>query len=278
MVPCGVAGVRVDPGIPESGQTASHRGAGARSAPADAGREFVSRAVFRGVVACVSRPAPELERTLPRELSLADRGEGDGLHPVLVFSGEQTRGASRIAGREVEWNGSYEELIVAIPFVRPRRREATCVYPVAMYSSFWVPNWWGLHAFGYGKRPGRVVRHGAIHSLTTPEAGLAFQAVTEPRGPWCAAQDDPTGLVALLRRVGELPWVGQRPGGSFVRSRARWEFQDANVRPVAGRAELHRPVFGGLATGVWPLAAEATAEIEGMTWWLSWPRRMALAP
>lgn len=268
----------MDSGIPESSQIASHRGAGARSAPAGAGPEFVSRAVFRGVVACVSRPAPEIARALPRELVLADGGGSDGLHPVLLFSGEQTRGASRIAGREVEWDTSYEELIVAIPFVRPRRRDTECVYPVAMYSSFWVPNWWGLYAFGYGKQPGRVARHGPILTLTTSEAGLAFQAVTEPRGSWCAAHDDPTGLVALLRRVGELPWVGQRPGGAFVRSRARWEFQDASVRPVAGRAELHRPAFGGLATGTWPLAAEATSEIEGMTWWLSLPRRMALSP
>ncbi len=240
------------------------------------GAQFVSRAVFDGTIVCASRSRTEVERALPRELRLTPRGGEADSHPVLFVVGDQTRGASRVAGIEVEWGTRYEELVVAVPFVAPRRGGSDSVFAAGMFSSYYVPNWWGRFAFGYGKQLASLERRGPIQALTTPEHGLVFQLAVEAAGPWQPADETPIDDITGLCRMAALPWLGRKPGGGFVRSFSRWIFEDAEARRVDARPLVHRPVMNGLPTGAYEPVRGASVEVRGMTWWLSWPRSCVL--
>lgn len=247
--------------------------------PAEAvtpGASFVSRAVFDGSIVCTAPPRSEVERALPKELRLASGAADSDWHPVLFIVGDQTRGASRVGGIDVEWGTQYQELVVAVPFVAPRRAGSLSVYAAAMFSSYWAPNWWGRVAYGYDKRLATLERRGPIQALTTPQDGLVFQIALEASGPWQAADPAVPGCVQALRRIAELPWIGRKPNGGFVRSFSRWLFEDAQMRPVEARPLLHRPLAVGLPTGPYEPVRDASVEVRGMTWWLSWPRSCVL--
>lgn len=233
---------------------------------------FVSRAVFDGAILCTAPRREALERALPAELRLARGAGGDDWHPVLFALGDQTRGASRIAGIEVEWGTSYQEVVVVVPFVESRRTGRLAVYAAGMYSSYYLPNWVGTAAYGYDKRPGAVERRGPIYVLTTPDEGLLLQASVEGRGPWSDAAAGAPEALATLVRIASLPWIGQKPNGAFVRSHARWLVAGARVRPVEAHVVAHHPIARGLPSGTYEPVRRASVEIVGMHWWLSRPR------
>lgn len=233
---------------------------------------FVLRAVFSGVVVLAAARRSALERALPEELRLGSSRASPGWHPVLFVVGDQTRGASRLGGIDLEWGTQYQELVVAVPFVVPRRACSLSVYAAGMYSSYLPSSWVGTVSYGYHKRPGALERRGAIHALTTPEEGLVFQATVEPSGPWRRSAEDGSGALATLRAIAALPWIGRKPNGLFVRSRAKWEVDEACVRPVEAQATVHKPLAPGLPTGDYETVRGASVEIHGMVWWLGFPR------
>jgi hypothetical protein len=237
---------------------------------------FVSRAVFNGAIVCTTAPRCAVERALPGELRLASGAADSDWHPVLFIIGDQTRGASRVGGIEVEWGTTYQELVVAVPFVLPRRNGGLSVYAAAMFSNYYAPNWWGRVAFGYDKRLATLERWGPIQALTTPQNGLVFQIALEAPGPWQPADTTAEGCVAALRRMAALPWIGRKPNSRFVRSFSRWSFEGAQTRPVEAQPVLHHPIVHGLPTGRYEALRDASLEVRGMTWWLSWPRSCVL--
>jgi len=239
-------------------------------------RSFVSRAVFNGAIVCAAASRCTLERALPEELRLASGPPDADRHPMLLILGDQTRGASRVGGIDVEWGTAYQELVVAVPFVVPRRSGSLSVYAAAMFSNDYAANWWGRVAYGYDKRPATFERRGPIQALTTPQLGLVFQIALEARGPWQPTDTTRPSCVTALQRVAALPWIGRKPNGRFVRSFFRWSFEGAQTRPVEARAILHRPIVHGLPTGPYDGQRDASIEVGGMTWRLSWPRSCVL--
>jgi hypothetical protein len=193
-------------------------------------------------------------------------------HPILFVFGDQTRGASHWAGLEFQSGIAYQEFIVVLPFVTHRRGGDTAVYAAGMYSSFAPSNWVGSVGYGYNKRPGALERRASIHALTTRDEGLVFQASVESSGPWCRPAGGASEAMDTLRRIAALPWLGRKPNGLVVRSRARWDVRRAMVRPVEARIVAHRPVAPGLPAGAFETVRGASVEIRGMDWWLDFPR------
>jgi hypothetical protein len=233
---------------------------------------FVLRAVFNGVVVFAAAPRSALERALPDELRLGSNRAPSDWHPVLFIVGDQTRGASRLAGIDLEWGTQYQELVVAVPFVTPRCAGTLGVYAAGMFSSSVPSNWVGTVSYGYHKRPGLLERRGAIYALTTPEDGLVFQATVEPSGPWRRSAEDGSGALSTLRAIAALPWIGRKPNGLYVRSPAKWEFDEACVRPVEAQATVRKPLASGFPTGDYETVRGASVEVRGMVWWLGFPR------
>lgn len=237
---------------------------------------FVSRAVFNGAIVWAAASRSMLERAIPGELRLASAGSDTDWHPLLFILGDQTCGASRVAGIDVEWGTTYQELVVAVPFVVPRRSGSLSVYAGVMFSSYYAANWWGRVAYGYDKGLAAFERRGPIQTVTTPQRGLVFQVALEPRGPWKPAGTTSPSRLSPLERVAALPWIGRKPSGRFARSFSRWSFEDAETRPVEAQAILHQPIVHGLPTGPYDALDDASIEVRGMTWWLSWPRSCVL--
>jgi hypothetical protein len=242
-------------------------------AASEADAAFATRAVFSGFAVCALPPRVQVEALLPGELALAGVGDGPSArHPLVFVFGEQTRCAMVVGGVDVERDVAYQELAVLVPFVTHRRVRQLCVFVPGMLSSYYLSNWTGLVHYGYGKRLGHLHATPPVHAVTTPEHGLAFQALIGEAGPWLRAEQAGATALPAIRAIASLPWVGRKPTGAFARSFSDWRFAGAQVRSVRARCSVHAPVAGALASGEYPVPDGCGLEVRGMTWWLSWPQ------
>ena len=128
------------------------------SIPVDtAGGSFAAEATFNGCIAFFNWARKEVERLLPPDLELAvNRSAAPDLHPVSLVFGDQTEGAWIVAGRRLPLDFNYQELTLAVPFVKHRQGRYLHTYVPRIYSSNWPAVWDGNVNYGLGKRMGTM--------------------------------------------------------------------------------------------------------------------------
>lgn len=232
-----------------------------------------TRADFSGLVLCALGRRNEIERILPPPLRLAPQHDDEDTHPILFALGRQTNCRTRLGATDVTWSFDYEELLIAVPFVSTPRTSSLGVFVPRAYSSYYASNWEGRFAYGFDKQVGNVEHRPPLHWCTTPGAGMTLQATVEASEPWRPPGDAPDALRAL-ERIARLPWLGRAPSGALLRSRTHWDIERATARTIEASILLHPAL--GLDLGRLTPLHRGSVEVRGMTWWLGWPRRVAV--
>jgi hypothetical protein len=233
---------------------------------------FAAQATFHGHIALLVWRREEVATALPADLELAaNRSPTPELHPVLLILGEQTQGAWILADRTLPLGLRYQEVAVAIPFVKHRRGRYLHTHVPRMFSSSPSAIWNGNASYGLGKRMAALTSRGAFRILTDEGGKALLHMVVEPRGDWTGLSDDACAPLRAIRDAVTLPIVGRTVAGTYVTSYFEWNFDAAVVRPAACGLSIDGPLAEGLGPR-WCRAEPGCAfEVRGMTWRLSWP-------
>src|SRR5215470_2719046 len=149
------------------------------------GGSFAAEATFNGCIAFFNWPRKEVERLLPPDLELAvNRSATPDLHPVSLVFGDQTEGAWIVAGRRLPLGFNYQELTLAVPFVRHRQGRYLHTYVPRIYSSYWPVVWAGNVNYGLAKRMGTMGPEGPFFLLRSEDGALLLHAAVEAQGDW----------------------------------------------------------------------------------------------
>jgi hypothetical protein len=238
----------------------------------EAGISFAAESTFNGHIAVFHWTREEVTRLLPPDLELAVNPlSGPEVHPVALVFGDQTEGAWIVGGRRLPLGFAYQELALAIPFVRRRGGRYLHVHVPRMYSSYFPVVWNGNAQYGLGKRMGRMTIEGPFFVLTDGDGTLLLHAAVEPRGGWVPGPACGWPNFAAVREMIALPFVGRTARGIYTCSYFGWDFAGAQVRPVDCSVSFDAPIVDGL-TSRWCYDTDmASFEVRGMAWRLTWP-------
>lgn len=233
---------------------------------------FAGSASFNGCILFSNRPRAAVAKLLPAELEPAPNlSSTPDLHPLAFLFGDQTQGATIFGGVTLPLGISYQELGIAIPFVRRRGGRRLHLYVPRMYSSYFPSTWNGRNFYGYGKRMGSMSWRGPVFLLTDEEGALLMHATLDARDDWSPAGGARLPHFEAMRAVFALPVLGRKPDGGWVCSRFDWDFDEAELRPVDACVVVDGSVLEGLDPGPYPDVPSGSFEVRGMTWRLSWP-------
>lgn len=236
------------------------------------GGSFAAEAMFSGHIAFFHWAREELSRLLPPELELAvSRSPAPDVHPVVLMFGDLTDGAWMVGGRRLALGFAYQELAVAIPFVRHRGGRYLHTYVPRMYSSYFPAVWTGNSLYGLGKRAGTITVEGPFFILTADDGAVLLHAAVEPRGGWVPGSTCDLPTVAELREMAALPVVGRLARGTYVSSYFGLDFTGAEVRPVDCAVSFDAPIIDGLTPRWCHDTVMGSFAVRGMAWRLSWP-------
>lgn len=238
-----------------------------------AGLGYAARALFDGCISVCRWPRAAVVDLLPPELALASDEDGDGWHPLLVVFGRQRETAWTFGGLVAPVGEDYEELLLAVPFVRLRGTRELATYVPGMRSSDLSSTWVGAQLYGLGKEIACVEHRGPLSIWTAADGRLVFHALLGPAADDVAAQVDTGAALGTLRQVAALPVVGKRYDGSFVGCYFDWDFREARARPVSCSMSFDEPLGARGPVGAARGVPGATLWVEGMIWRLSWPFR-----
>jgi hypothetical protein len=182
----------------------------------------------------------------------------------LVALGRQSEGTAFWAGVPLPWGAQYEELMVAVPFVRCDRTGDTCLVILGMTCDAWWAVWSGNAYYGFRKRL-TSIRWDDRRFLATGDGERdSLDATVEPRAV------DASGQLAWIQAAAALPVLGRRADGSLVQSRFDWSFHDATIEPAALRITTS-PSFRELPLEPSHAIHADALRVHGMRWRLSWP-------
>jgi len=233
---------------------------------------WVGEAFFDGYLVVSTLPRDAAAALLPRGWVLAaSRSEDTGRHPVVFAAGRQHATSVLFGGLALPTDADYDEVMVAVPFVRTERDLALHVAVPRMFCGDARATWSGNVTYGFGKIAGGLEQLGNVVAVTDGTGALHLQLLVEPLGPWGAAGAGETDeALADLCRTFSLPIVGRRFDAVDVRSYFEWDLSRAVVRSIVA-AVTSEP---SSAVGLEPAATTAPCtgyEVRGMRWRLSWP-------
>lgn len=230
---------------------------------------MVGEARFDGILAWSSWPREQVAHLLPPGLRLAIPASGpQEQHPVLLVMGRQYDTAVIYGGIRLAADVTYDESMLAVPFVCRVSRRRLHTFVALMLSGDRRATWSGNVHYGFAKRPGRCDRFGDVVAGVADDVGLVMSAALRSDDASAVGMNGETPAVAIPRLF-EAPVIGQRVDGSFVASYFTWDLGDAVVRPRGMRVLL------GANLGLLPSAVEvgpqAGLQVRGMVWRLGWP-------
>ena len=168
---------------------------------------------------------------------------------------------------------SYREFAVAIPYVTRRGGRHLHTYVPRMYSSLYPPVRDGNLHYGFNKALADLERHGPIVSLIAADGPLLWHATIEPIEEWYRAGETTRSSPALaaLQAAFDLPIVGRKANGRYVRSYFGFDWEGAQARPVQSAISIDVPLVDGLGPGHCHSVPGGALEVRGLLWRLSWP-------
>ncbi len=168
-----------------------------------------------------------------------------GRHPVILLLGEHTGvGLDRLPFRL-----RYRELVVALPFVRPRDGPPGpfCHLPLLLLDRR-LPTWLGRWLYGFAKQRARIRRTAA-----------SFEAIRGSDGAsLLSARFLPTAALPDLRAVRSLfeqPLISRGQGGRWRYSNFDFGFERARLAGVEAEVTAHPTLLPGLPAGPIPPAS-----------------------
>ena len=240
-----------------------------RSALAD---PFVSQARFDGHITFSNWPREDVAKLLPPDLELCPNTSATpDIHPVAFIFGDQTQGAMLFGGFNFSLGVHYQELGMAIPFVKHRHGQYLHMYMVRMYSSYAIATWNGNFHYGFSKEMARLWWQGPVYIVTTENDVLLLHASVEAAGEWSGGDSCALPNFAAMRAIFALPVVGRKSNGAYVCSYFGWDFGEALVRPADACVAIDAPFVEGLTPRECHDAPSGTFQVRGMCWNLSWP-------
>ncbi len=229
---------------------------------------FVGEATFSGCFALCSRPRAELEAWLPTGTRLAS-------DPGLVAFAFGTHGgsATRFAGFDLRLGIVYDELGIFVPNVVRDGSTERELYVARMYSSYYPAVWNGNAHYGFAKELVEIHRLGPIYCVLGADRRTLLHARSEPRGEWRLPAPGPIPALEQVREIFALPVLGRLADGRRLRSRFRFEFGGARVRPVDVCVDVEAILAPGVRPGEYADGASGSVEVSGMIWRLTWPEK-----
>jgi hypothetical protein len=245
-------------------------GGDAGNEPVASGAPLAGQARFNGAVLFLNWSRRDVEAVLPADVTLAANSLVPAMHPVVFIVGEQTEGALIFGGFTIPTGIRYEEVAIAVPFVRCGRDPALHIYIPRIYSSYFPAVWNGNVHYGFAKRLARIGSDGAAVVVTEDGAPL-LRAELTPAGDWLSGAHCSLAHFEAMCAVFALPVLGRRGDGRYVRSRFEWGFEDAAVRRIGGHVSIEASLGQGLTPRRCPVDPEGGFEVRGMLWRLTWP-------
>jgi hypothetical protein len=236
---------------------------------------------YVGVIATLNLPRADVERLLPPQLALARPKQASvGVHPVVVFFGTQTNGATLSFGFPIPTYVSYREAILLVPFVTSGSAGRWHNYATRMYLDYEPAKIIG-EDYGYKKElawlqwlnPNRF----AVRENTETGRPL-FTGRADSAGPLTTEADVSAQFAdyRALKEILEMPVAGQLRDGTFACSYFELGYDRAKVMPVSVGAEFHQPLtaqMGPAFTAPGPRNAVPGGAFyfDHLRWRLAWP-------
>jgi hypothetical protein len=200
-----------------------------------------------GVAATLLPPGLEL---LPETLAPAGR------HPLVLLFGEH----SRVGLDRLPFGLRYRELVLALPFVRPRGGPPGpfCHLPILVLDRH-LPTWLGRWLYGFAKHRATIRRAGGRFEIARQsDETLLFSARIRPS----AAAVELESVRGLL----EQPLIDAGRGGRWRYARFDFGFERARLAAVEAGITVHPGLLAGLPAGQVPIRSAFRLET---TWRLS---------
>ncbi|HVN85620.1 MAG TPA: hypothetical protein VMW17_12330 [Candidatus Binatia bacterium] len=232
----------------------------------------MSEASFNGHIVFSNWSRAEVEKLLPPDLELcANISATPDIHPVVFIFGDQAQGAMLFGGFTFSLGVQYQELGVAVPFVKHRRDPLIHTFMARMYSSYDIATWNGNFHYGFSKVMAKLGWRGPVYLVTAEDGALLLHATVADSGEWLSGDRCTLPNFAAVQWIFSLPVVGRRANGIYVRSYFGWDFGAAQVRTADACGSIDAPFLPGLTPQDWHDVSAGTFEVRNMIWRLSWP-------
>lgn len=173
-----------------------------------------------------------------------------GRHPVILLFGEH----SRVGFPGLGFGLRYRELVIALPFVRPRGGPPGpfCHLPLLLLDRR-LPTWLGRWLYGFAKRHATIRR-----------SAISFDAIGRSDGSWLFAARWRASGAALdlgpVRGLFEQPLIAHGAGARWRYSRFDFGFERARLGAVEVEVSVHPGLLAGLPAG--PLRPARSFRLE----------------
>jgi hypothetical protein len=206
---------------------------------------------LEAVVAISDLPTGVAATLLPPGLELLPQTPAPtGRHPLVLLFGEH----SRVGVDLLPFGLRYRELVLALPFVRPRGGPPGpfCHLPVLLLDRR-LPTWLGRWLYGFAKHRANIRRVGDRFEIARQsDDALLFSARIRPSA--VAVELEP------VRAPLEQPLTNSGRGGRWRYARFDFGFEGARLAAVEAGITVHPGLLPGLPAG--PIAVRTAFQLE----------------
>lgn len=248
--------------------------AGSWISAARAHASWVGEAWFDGVVAVAWWPVDAVAAMLPEGwVPAVGSTHHEARRPVLFAFGRQRRTAILFGGLTLPSDADYDEVLVAVPFVRHVTGAHLHTFVPRMVSGDPRATWAGNASYGFGKVPGAIERVGSTLAVIDHAGRVRAHASVVAHGAWRSGADvsTPVPAVAAASTISRMPVLGRRHDGREIEAYFDWSFEHASVRPIHARITVDPGFAPGITAGSWSTRTDCGFDVRGMRWRLSWP-------
>jgi hypothetical protein len=239
-----------------------------------AGATFVGEAYFDGLVVPTVWSREAAAEVLPAGWHLATNVSAErDAHPIVFMLGRQHRTAIMFGGATLPIPADYDEVMIAVPFVRHEASRLLHTFVPRMYAGDPWAIWSGNAYFGFAKRHGTIERFTSTLAVTDEAGMLLMHATVFESGTWRpASAPQCQEHVIGLSHLSCLPIVGRREDGRDIESYFDWNFDRAYLRPISASLQLDSRLGPGLIPTDRIESSDDGVEVRGLRWRLSWPQ------
>jgi hypothetical protein len=235
------------------------------------------RATYEGNIVFTNLDKKHVACVLPDTLELAPNASD--VHPVLYMIGHlediywEINDVPQISGDE------YDEMILAIPFVRKRGGALWHNYAVRMYLNHDIAIRIGNKHYAYNKTWGDIRRCAPRVCVSTRDGTRKFEAKLQiPLGSgWEPSTDAEVSLpnYKAIQTILSMPILGVTPNDALLCSYFELDYRNAQVMPITSTHAFVRPFVPGMAewTTLGSLfnVANGAVRIRNLDWRLQQP-------
>lgn len=202
-------------------------------------RDWGGFATFNGVLATVMVPLRQLEALLPQPL-LCSRADACDEHPLLLAFGEMSAAGGYVNDWQVPTLLRYREVAVLVPLTEHPTHAGACTFPYRMFADDARPVFLGNACYGLRKERAQIDWRGERYEVTC-DGRTRFHAAGATEGAWSKLAAFSEATKDARPHALELPLLGRRENGVFVRFAFDWDFVAAEACAFVGDVVLATP-------------------------------------